>query len=114
MTFGWLLGVATLGLQTPQPAVSSADAAGQAYFLFVQGRMLEDRGDANGAIAAYRKAIDLSPNSADIYAGLAALFTRRRRTDESIAQATAALKIDPNNQEAHRTMGLVQASLATS
>lgn len=112
MTLGWFLGVATLVLQTPQPAAQSADAAGQAYFLFVQGRMLEDRGDANGAIAAYRKAIDLSPASADIYAELAALLAREGRADESIAQANAALNIDPNNLEAHRTIGLVQASLA--
>ena len=114
MTLGWLLGVATLALQTPQPAAPPADAAGQAYFLFVQGRMLEDRGDVNGAIAAYRKAIDLSPKSADLYAELASLFAREGRGDESIAQALAALKLDPDNQEAHRTLGLVQASMATS
>lgn len=113
MTLGWLLGVATLVLQTPPPAASSADAGGQAYFLFVQGRMLEDRGDVNGAIAAYRKAIDLSPASAEIYAELASLFAREGRADESIAQALAALKIDPDNREAHRTMGLVQASMTS-
>src|SRR6185436_8561158 len=71
-------------------------------------------GDVNGAIAAYRKALELSPNSAEVNAELASLFAREGRADESIAQALAALKIDPDNQEAHRTMGLVQASLPSS
>src|SRR5262245_8233904 len=114
MTLGWLLGVATLVLQTPPPAAASADTVGQAYFLFVQGRLLEDRGDVNGAIAAYRKAIDLSPKSADVYAELASLLAREGRADEAITQAQAALKIDADNLEAHRTLGFVQASLASS
>src|SRR5262245_52344659 len=93
---------------------SATDALGQAYFLFMQGRALEDSGDFAGAIAAFRKAAELSPRAADVRAELAALFAREGRADEAIKEAQAALAIDPQTPDAHRTLGFVQAELADS
>lgn len=94
------------------PAPPSAAATGEAYFLFIQGRMLEGRGDVAGAIAAYRKAIDLVPRAADVRAELAGLYAREGRAADAIGEAEAALKIDPVNREAHRILGFVRSALA--
>ncbi len=87
-------------------------ATAEAYFLFIQGRTLEGRGDVAGAIAAYRQAIELVPAAADVRAELAGLYAREGRAAESIAEAEAALKSDPENREAHRILGFVRSALA--
>lgn len=94
------------------PARPSASAVGDAYFLFIQGRTLEGKGDVAGAIGAYRKAIDLMPQSADLRAELAGLYAREGRAAESIAEAETALKSDPANREANRILGFVRSALA--
>jgi tetratricopeptide (TPR) repeat protein len=94
------------------PAQTTTAATGEAYFLFLQGRMLEGRGDIAGAIAAYRAAIGLMPAAADIRAELSGLYAREGRADEAIAEAEAALKVEPANHEANRILGLVRSSMA--
>lgn len=101
---------------TPPAQVATAKpstaAIGEAYFLFIQGRTLEAKGDVAGAIAAYRKAIDLMPAAADLRAELAGLYAREGRAADSIAEAETALKADPANREAHRILGFVRSALA--
>lgn len=93
-------------------APASTAATAEAYFLFIQGRTLEGRGDVEAAIAAYRKAIELVPDAADVRAELAGLYAREGRAAESIAEAEAALTTEPANQEAHRILGFVRSALA--
>ena len=50
---------------------------------------------------------ELDPAASDIWAELAALYARQSRPDEAVAAGTAALDRDPDNAEAHRTLGLV-------
>jgi len=95
-------------VSAPAPTAATAEA----YFLFIQGRTLEGKGDVDGAIAAYRKAIALVPEAADVRAELSGLYAREGRAAESIAEAEAALKADPANREAHRILGFVQSALA--
>lgn len=97
-------------VQAPAPPTTAA--TGEAYFLFLQGRMLEGRGDVSGAIAAYRAAIALVPSAADVRAELAGLFAREGRAADAITEGEAALKADPANHEAHRILGLVRAAMA--
>ena len=94
------------------PARPSAAVTGEAYFLFIQGRTLEAKGDLSGAIAAYRKAIDLAPQSGDVRAELAGLYAREGKAAEAISEAESALKADAANQEAHRILGFVRSALA--
>jgi tetratricopeptide (TPR) repeat protein len=111
MTPHLLVLLAGLTLQTAPPAAST-DVLGQAYFLFVQGRMLEGVGDPVGAIAAYRQALAIAPAAAEIRAELAGVLARQGHVDEAVTEAQAALKSDAANHEAHRILGLVQAALA--
>ncbi|HUF49009.1 MAG TPA: tetratricopeptide repeat protein [Vicinamibacterales bacterium] len=95
-----------------QAAPPSGTPLGEAYFRFIEGRALEDRGDVEAAIRAYRRAAELAPAVAEIRAELAGLFARHGRVTESLAEGQAALAIDPDNREANRVLGLVSAALA--
>jgi tetratricopeptide (TPR) repeat protein len=105
--------VVGLSLQAaPAPPAPSADAIAQAYFLFLQARTLEGRGDISGAIAAYRQAAGTLPQSADVHAELAGVLARSGNASAAVLEARAALKLEAGNREAHRTLGFVQADRA--
>jgi tetratricopeptide (TPR) repeat protein len=91
------------------PAASPGKVA-QAYEQFLIGHHLEEKDDVSGAIAAYKKAIELDPLAAEIPAELAALYLRHDRIEEAIAAAEQALKIAGANAEAHRVLGLIAAA----
>jgi tetratricopeptide (TPR) repeat protein len=95
-----------------QGSSGAADPVAGAYYEFMLGRQLEDRGDIDGAIAALRRAMTLHPASADLPAELSALYARQSRVRESIEAANAALAINPDHGEANRVLGSIYASLA--
>lgn len=95
--------------ETEQPDLEDRAAA---YHAFIQGRSLEGAGDVEAAIEAYRRAADLDPAAADIWAELAGLYARRNQADEALEAGEAALERDADNAEAHRILGLVYAARA--
>jgi tetratricopeptide (TPR) repeat protein len=94
------------------PAPSGPSKVAEAYYQFMLGRFEESEGNIDAAIKAYKQAALLDPGSAEIQAELATVFARQNRVRDAIAAAEAALKLDPKNIEAHRTLGLVYAALA--
>ena len=99
--------------QTPTPA-AAPDKLAEAYDEFLNGRHLEESDDVAGAIAAFKRAIELDPSAADIPAELAGLYMQQNRAEEALAAANQALKIDPANRAAHRVAGIVYAAIADS
>jgi len=113
MVFAALFSLVAVNAQTvPAQAAAPADTVAQAYFQFVQGLTLEGRGDVEGAIAAYRKAIELAPKSGEIHAELATLYARQNRVQEAITEAQAALSVEADNRLAHRILGFIQTAQA--
>jgi predicted Zn-dependent protease len=110
MPFQPLVFLVGLALQAPAPAVPT-DVVSQAYFLFLEGRDLEGRGDLAGAIAAYQRAIQIAPKAADLHAELAGLYARQGLARESMNEARAALDVDADNREANRILGFVEAAI---
>jgi tetratricopeptide (TPR) repeat protein len=96
----------------PKAAQKTPDPVAEAYYEFVLGRRLENDGDIDGAIGAFRRAMTLDPASADVPAELAELYARQSRLRESIDAANAALAINPAHGDAHRVLGSIYASLA--
>jgi tetratricopeptide (TPR) repeat protein len=92
-----------------RPPVSKA---AEAYAQFLLAHHLEEREDENGAIAAYKRAMELDPLAADIPAELAALYLRQSKVPEAMAAAEQALKLAPANREANRVLGIVYAALS--
>lgn len=114
MTASALVVAAALAFQGQAPAAPTpADALAQAYYLFIQGRSLEDAGDVSGAVAAYRRAITLEPKAAELHAELSALYARQGRISEAETEAHTALALDAHDPEANRILGLIQADTAS-
>jgi tetratricopeptide (TPR) repeat protein len=102
------------GARSVSVQAGGADAVASAYDEFLLARHLETADDVDGAIAAYKRAIELDPVSADIVAELSALYLRQSRLNDATTAADQALKIEPDNREAHRVLGIVYATLAES
>ncbi|MDE3154852.1 MAG: tetratricopeptide repeat protein [Acidobacteriota bacterium] len=96
----------------PPPPASPEQRQADAYYQFIIAQQLESSGDVDGAIAAYKRARELDPKSAEVPAQLAALYMRQSRLSDAIATAEEALKLDADNRDAHRVLGLVYAAIA--
>ena len=96
----------------PAAAQPAAAAAGDAGYYFLLGRRHESMGDVDKAVAAYKQALTLAPNSAELRAELAGLYARQDRAVEAIDTAEEALTRDPDNREANRILGSIYAALA--
>src|SRR5438132_4108842 len=98
------LSVSIVEAQTAPPLI---DRQGEAYEQFLIGRRLESNDKVDAAIAAYKRAMQLDPASAEVPAELSALYLRQNRGPDALNAAEQALKIDPANREAHRVAGFV-------
>jgi tetratricopeptide (TPR) repeat protein len=93
------------------PGGAESAPQGAAYFEFLKGRMLEGAGKVNEALEAYERASKMDPHSAQIRAEIAALYARQNRPVDAITAAKAALKLDPDDSEAHWVLGTVYAAV---
>jgi tetratricopeptide (TPR) repeat protein len=92
----------------PSLASAQADAA---YFEFLMARRLEAQGDNEAALAALQRAAVAAPRSAEVRAEIASFQLRRQRRNEAEQAAREALKLDDDNPEAHRVLGVIYAAL---
>ena len=99
--------------QAPAAATSQGDNRAQAYEQYLLAQRLEGARDRDGAVAALKRAIALDPKSAELPAALADLYLDLDRSDEAIATAEQALKIEADNRDAHRVLGTLYAAAAT-
>ena len=113
MKFSVLAAVASLLAAPAQDRAQTAPAnrSGEDYDESLVGPSPRTTDNIDGAIAAFKRATQLDPRSADIVAELAGLYMRQNRLDEAIAAGEQALKVAPANREAHRVLGIVYATL---
>lgn len=97
-----------------QAPAAAADRTAEAYAQFLAAHVFADQGNADEAINAYRRAMALDPGSATIPAELAEFLQGENRAVEAQAAAEQAVKIDPENKQAHRVLGQIFAGLASS
>jgi tetratricopeptide (TPR) repeat protein len=97
---------------SPAQGTRVAEGPDDAPYYFLVGRYLEGEGKVSEAVAAFRRAIELDPKSAEPRAELAALYARQDKAREAVDQAEDALKVEPKNREANRVLGSVLAALA--
>ena len=98
------------------PASPAADASARAdaYYDFTMGHLQEMQYEISGnsdaadqAIASYKKALDLAPDSSVILERLAEIYAKSQHIHDAVVQAQAALKIDPDNVDAHRLLARI-------
>jgi tetratricopeptide (TPR) repeat protein len=100
------------GSRPQAAAATSPEKIAEAYNQFLLGHRLEDKDDEAGAVAAYKRAMELDPNAADIPAELASVYLRQNKAQEAMGAAEQALKIAPANREANRVIGTVYAAMS--
>jgi tetratricopeptide (TPR) repeat protein len=103
--------------QEPKPAVdaraaqdkNSQGAAGRAEAAkkYLEGRRLEDAGNYSGAVAAYKEAITLDPQSVDLRVTLGSLLLKNRNVIDAEVQAREAMKIDASSVDARKLLARV-------
>src|SRR5258707_10533241 len=98
----------------PATATTSPEKVADAYAQFLLGHRFEENEDETSAIAAYKRAMELDPNAAEIPAQLAGLYLKQSKVQEAMAAAEASIKIAPANREANRVLGTVYAALSES
>jgi len=69
------------------------------------GIALNDRGDADKAIAHYRRAVELRPSYTEAHYNLARLLAQEGQVDEAIVHYEKVLEINPADAEAHNNLG---------
>jgi tetratricopeptide (TPR) repeat protein len=92
----------------------AAAAQTDPYYEFMEARRLEAEGNAAGARAALERAAAADPGSAEIRAEIAGLEMRENNIEAAETAAREALKLDANNVEAHRVLGLILAAYVES
>jgi len=111
-----VLAVSTSALAQPASGSAGEQASGdsraQAFYEFMMARRLEASGDTAGSMAALQRAQKLDPNSAEVAAEMAGAYARQQQVQPAIMQATAALKLDANNVEAHQVLAQIYAAWA--
>src|SRR5262249_49791895 len=97
---------------TAQPRAEAAeqtqkpDRTAEAYAQFMLGHRLDDQDDQAGAVAAYKRAMELDPKAAEIPGELAGLYLRQNKVQDAISSAEQALKLSPENREGNRVLGI--------
>jgi len=88
--------------------------AQDAYYYFTLGHLQEMEAEnstssdaANDAIASYKKALEINPDSAVVREHLAEIYAKSQHIRDAVVQAQEALKIDPNNVDAHRLLARI-------
>jgi len=69
------------------------------------GIALNDQGDADGAIAHYRQAVELRPSYAEAHYNLGRLLAQKGHLDEASVHYEKTLEINPADAEAHNNLG---------
>ena len=96
------------------PSLSYAQSkttAGEAYLHFMKARLAAEQGQFNDALNEYKKALDLDPNNASIYAEMADTYLRAQRVRDAVSAAQTAIKLDPNSVDAHKILASVYTSM---
>lgn len=74
---------------------------------YVRGVQLGHQGDLEGAMNAYRKALDLDPNYCDAMDNLGQLHRRQGKLDEAALWYKKSIKVLPTNPVPHQNLAVV-------
>ncbi|MEW6749561.1 MAG: glycosyltransferase [Candidatus Latescibacterota bacterium] len=108
---GWATArVRACRLQAPDqgPADPATQAERQAVRLLEEGDLCRQQGDAGGAEAAYRGALEAKPDFVEPIMVLGSLLAGAGRHAEAAQVCTRLVELDPNSFRAHTCVGLAR------
>ena len=102
----FLLALGSSAMAQNPPGMTPAEAKkAEAYFHFSMARVLDQEMAFDESVKEYRKALELTPNDADIYTSLARTYLNQKNREEAMKAAQRAVELNPNNLGAHRLLG---------
>ncbi len=87
-----------------EAAVAGA-VSGRSQLYVGIGRLAQVEGDFDGAVDAFRRAVQLNPNDVNMHRELALAYAGQGAVDEAFIEMTAALLLNPRNAEAFADIG---------
>ena len=96
--------------KTPQPAVMQTDKKqdrAAALKKFLEGQNYENAGNFPAAVTAYKEAITLDPQSAELRVALGSLYLKNRNVIDAEAQAREAIKTQPDSAEGRKLLARI-------
>ncbi|MDG6999909.1 MAG: tetratricopeptide repeat protein [Nitrososphaerota archaeon] len=97
------------GFEKAMPALERAIAIDDDLDIahMLMGRLLQDKWDWLGSEAEFRRAIDISPNSAEAHYRYALLLNDLKRTDEALWEVKMAEELDPLSIPVNQVSGTI-------
>lgn len=105
---------AILAQNTPTGMTPAQAKRAEAYFHFSMARVLDQGGDYDESVKEYKKALDISPSDANIYASLARTYLNQRNRDDAMKAAQKAVELDKDSIGAHRLLGDIYIGIISS
>lgn len=89
---------------TPAGMTPAQAKRAEAYFHFSMARVFDQGEDWDESIKEYKKALEISPNDADIYSSMARTYLNQRNRDEAVKAAQKAVELNPDSLGAHHLL----------
>lgn len=106
--------VQTAARTAPQEQPSAESKHADVYDYFTLGHLLEQQFEATGqyeladqSIDAYKKALEIDPDSSVIHERLAEIDAKSQHIKDAVLEADQALKLDSKNVDAHRLLARI-------
>jgi tetratricopeptide (TPR) repeat protein len=100
-----------MGQTTPAGMTATEAKKAEVYFHFSMARLFDQEQDWEESIKAYRKALEIDPNNAEIYASMARTYLNQRNREEASKAAQKAVELNPNSLGAHKLLGDVYVAM---
>ena len=85
----------------------NADKRADALKKYLEAKRLDEAGNYPGAVAAYKEALTLDPQSVELRTALGSLFLKNRNVIDAEAQAKEAMKLAPDNVDVRKLLARI-------
>ncbi|PYT08114.1 MAG: hypothetical protein DMF60_05650 [Acidobacteria bacterium] len=85
----------------------SSDKRAEALKKYLEAQRLEQAGNYPGAVAAYKEALTLDPQSVELRTALGSLYLKNRNVIDAEAQAKEAMKLAPDNIDVRKLLARI-------
>lgn len=100
---------ASFGVQENKES-QGTDKRADALKKYLEAKRLDEAGNYPGAVAAYKEALALDPESVELRTALGALFLKNRNVIDAEAQAKEAMKLAPDSLDVRKLLARIYVS----